>query len=255
MSFIAKFFAERFVGVRGGMALNKGARALAKGDAAAAIASFEDAVAAKAAAMGTQSHPVVAQAMTQLAAAHRLNGDNDRAAEVLVDAVEIFQQKLPADPETAVTMNNLAVMLRNTGRHEQAREVSYRKKTCKSCAFGHIYANCATFFRPFLLCYFILHGMEVLTTLISYHLIRHSFHEPIKVFGEALRLMREKIHPDNPLHHDLAAVAVNAARNELAEGGARGVFAAEEGLRKLVVCFASEGASERALYEVHSFVS
>lgn len=177
MSFIAEFLAQRFVGIRGGVSLNRGARALAAGDGPEAVKWFEDAVAAKTAAMGSATHPTVAKAMTQLAAAHRLNHDDGKAADVLVEAVEIFQDKLPTDPETAVTMNNLAVMLRNTRRHDEAREV----------------------------------------------------------FAEALRLMREKIYPGNPLHHDLAAVAVNAARNELSSGtGARGVFAAEEGLRGAV---------------------
>ena len=177
MSFIAEFLASRFVGVRGGISLNRGARALAAGKAEEAVRHFEDAVEAKTAAMGTAKHPVVGRALTELAAAHRLNKDSDKAAAALVDAVEIFQEQMPTDPETAITMNNLAVMLRNSGQHVQARAV----------------------------------------------------------FGEALRLMREKIYPDNPLHHDLAAVAVNAARNELASGtGARGVFAAEEALRGAV---------------------
>ena len=71
MSFIAEFLAQRFVGIRGGVSLNRGARALAAGDGPEAVKWFEDAVSAKSAAMGSATHPTVAKAMTQLAAAHR----------------------------------------------------------------------------------------------------------------------------------------------------------------------------------------
>jgi len=59
-----------------------------------------------------------------LAAAHRLNGDEFTAASTLTEAVDVLQTTIaPDEPEILVAMNNLAVMLRNTRQTAEAKAV------------------------------------------------------------------------------------------------------------------------------------
>ena len=66
-------------------------------------------------------HAAVGRAMYDLAAALRADNRPSEAADVLVKVVDTYQHALPAhDPEIPTAMNNLAVMLRSTGRHDEA---------------------------------------------------------------------------------------------------------------------------------------
>ena len=72
----------------------------------------------------TGKHAAVGRAMYDLAAALRADNRPSEAADVLVKVVDTYQHALPAhDPEIPTAMNNLAVMLRSTGRHDEAGAV------------------------------------------------------------------------------------------------------------------------------------
>lgn len=81
MAFVAEFLASKFVSVRGGYAIKRGGQAIASQDYSGAIEAFSEAVAAKKEMLGNR-HLTVAQAMAELANAHRLAGDFKQASEV-----------------------------------------------------------------------------------------------------------------------------------------------------------------------------
>jgi hypothetical protein len=156
MAAIVEFLSTKFAAVRAGASMRRGSAAMGRGDGVAAVAAYAQAVDAKAAVLKTTRHATVARAMAQLAAAHRLNGDQGLASQVqlhahessrdaltivsacaptlslpshftessapshvqvLTECVDIMQETLPAsDPEIPIMMNNLAVMLRNTSQ-------------------------------------------------------------------------------------------------------------------------------------------
>jgi len=83
MAFVAEFLASKFLSVRGFYALRRGSQALVNRDYPKAINAFREAVETKAEIFGTGRHLPVAQAMVELANAHRLNSECKEAAEVL----------------------------------------------------------------------------------------------------------------------------------------------------------------------------
>lgn len=54
--------------------------------------------------------------MIQLASAYKLSGDEMTATNTLTEALDILQEKSPSDPDIYIHMNNLGVLLRNTGQ-------------------------------------------------------------------------------------------------------------------------------------------
>ena len=124
MSFIAEYLAKRFAAVRGGMAMRRGEAAMSRGDGSTAVAEFTKAVEAKTAILEAR-HVTVAKAMNELAGAHRLNGNLVAATDMLTEVVDIYQEKLSSsDPNIPITMNNLAVMLRNTRKVSSATGIA-----------------------------------------------------------------------------------------------------------------------------------
>ena len=91
MAFVMEFLSTKFVSFRAGSATKRGGAALGRGDGAAAVAAFSEAVEAKAQVLKTSRHATVARAMNQLAAAHRLNGDQVAAAQVAADISRMLQ--------------------------------------------------------------------------------------------------------------------------------------------------------------------
>lgn len=114
--FIARTLAKHFVSVRSGLSMKRGAQALVRGDGAEAVQFFQEAVNAKTEILKGTRNKTVAQAMVGLASAHKLAGDELTAASTLTEALDILQETDPSDPDIHIYMNNLGVLLRNTGQ-------------------------------------------------------------------------------------------------------------------------------------------
>jgi Tfp pilus assembly protein PilF len=114
--FVLRQLAKHFVSVRSGLSMKRGAQALVRGDGLEAVNYFKEAVSAKTEILKSSRNATVAHAMVQLASAYKLSGDEATATQTMTEAIDILQEKSPSDPDMYLYMNNLGVLLRNSGQ-------------------------------------------------------------------------------------------------------------------------------------------
>ncbi len=115
----------------------------AAGDIPSALAGFESALRLTEAALGIE-HPLVANALNNVAVMHYLSGDLTRARALQERSLELSQRLLgPEHPEVATSLGNLAPVLADLGEHDAAQRLYEQALAIRERALGHDHPDVA----------------------------------------------------------------------------------------------------------------
>jgi tetratricopeptide (TPR) repeat protein/tRNA A-37 threonylcarbamoyl transferase component Bud32 len=171
----------------------------AKGDYEMAASLFEQTLAMKESALGSE-HPEVAVVFHNLAEVHDKTGDDEAAAELYERALAVFEDTLgPEHPQVATTLTSLASNLESRGRHADAATLLERALALRETELGPEHPDVAT----------------TLANLAAVRSAEGAYEESARHLERALTIAESKLGPE---HGDLAVILNNLGNVRKATG-------------------------------------